>query len=115
MASRGILYIVWNRSANPALEATLARSIASVKHLHPDLPIHIHEAPCEAGLLYKAGMSDLSPFEQTLFLDADTVVLDRLDFGFDAAARTSHERSTHAQLKEDGFDLASLRCAILLR
>jgi hypothetical protein len=87
MASRGILYIVWNRSANSALEATLARSMASVQRLHPDLPIHIHEAPREAGLLYKAGMFDLSPFEETLFLDADTVVLDRLDFGFEAAAR----------------------------
>src|SRR5262249_10934835 len=28
-----------------------------------------------------------SPFDETLFLDADTVVLDRLDFGFDQAQR----------------------------
>jgi len=33
-------------------------------------------------------MMALSPFEETLFLDADTVVLDTLDFGFLAAERT---------------------------
>jgi len=87
MARRGIVYIVWNRTGNPSLEATLARSIASVQRIHPDLDVHIHDAPAKAGLLYKAGMFDLSPFEETLFLDADTVVLDRLDFGFEAAAR----------------------------
>jgi len=32
-------------------------------------------------------MFDLSPFEETLFLDADTVVLDSLDFGFEQAQR----------------------------
>jgi hypothetical protein len=32
-------------------------------------------------------MMELSPFEETLYLDADTVVLDRLDFGFEQAAR----------------------------
>ena len=32
-------------------------------------------------------MFALSPFESPLFLDADTVVLDRLDFGFEKAER----------------------------
>ena len=32
-------------------------------------------------------MFELSPFEETLYLDVDTVVLDRLDFGFDMAKR----------------------------
>jgi hypothetical protein len=32
-------------------------------------------------------MMELSPFDETLFLDADTVVLDRLDFGFNQAMR----------------------------
>jgi len=32
-------------------------------------------------------MFDFTPFEQTLYLDADTVVADRLDYGFDQAAR----------------------------
>ncbi len=33
----------------------------------------------------KATMFDLSPFDETLFLDLDTVVLGRLDFGFQKA------------------------------
>lgn len=32
-------------------------------------------------------MCDVSPFEETLYLDADTVILDRLDFGFERAQR----------------------------
>ena len=32
-------------------------------------------------------MHRLTPFEETLFLDSDTVVLDRLDFGFEMAAQ----------------------------
>ena len=34
------------------------------------------------GLLQKAYAMGYSPFDETLFLDADTVVLDRLDYGF---------------------------------
>src|SRR5262249_21975436 len=37
--------------------------------------------------LDKAKMFDLAPFDETLFLDIDTVVLDNLDFGFERAAR----------------------------
>jgi len=40
------------------------------------------------GLLEKARMAELSPFDETLFLDADTVVLDDLDFGFRHAQKT---------------------------
>jgi hypothetical protein len=45
------------------------------------------ELPESANLLNKAEMFHLSPFEETLFLDLDTVVLDRLDFGFAKAAQ----------------------------
>jgi hypothetical protein len=34
------------------------------------------------GLLLKAWMFELSPFRETLYLDADTVALGRLDFAF---------------------------------
>jgi hypothetical protein len=33
----------------------------------------------------KAAMLDFSPFDETLFLDIDTVVMGRLDFGFEKA------------------------------
>ena len=85
MAKRGVLYMVWGDRVVPYLE----RSLASVREWHPELPIHIERL--EAGvdpvkaLLRKARMLDISPFEETVFLDADTVVLGRLDFGFDRA------------------------------
>jgi hypothetical protein len=81
-AKRGIMYVKWGPN-QPILE----RSIASVRQFHPELPIHIHQLPDSATLLDKAGMFNFSPFEETLFLDVDTVVLDRLDFGFEMAIR----------------------------
>src|SRR5262245_58601263 len=85
--SRGVLYIVWGDKG----ERALARSLASLKEMHPELPHEIIRLPAETdeykGLLEKSRMMSLSPFDETLFLDADTVVLDRLDFGFAQAAR----------------------------
>ncbi len=87
MASRGILYMVWGK----AVGAYLERSLASVRHWHPELPVHIERLPDDIdpvqGLLNKPRMQEISPFDETLFLDADTVVLGRLDFGFERAAR----------------------------
>ena len=83
MAKRGILYLVWGAFD----EALLNRSVASVNAEHPELPVEVARLSDDATLLDKAGMLDLSPFEETLFLDADTVVLGNLDFGFDKAAR----------------------------
>jgi len=60
----------------------------SVKAIHPELPAEVIrvEAPDPIkGLLEKSRMLELSPFEETLFLDADTVVLGRLDFAFQKA------------------------------
>lgn len=83
--SRGILYIVW--PGDPRTETMLARSIASVKRWHPELPIHVERLPEGATLMDKARMYDLSPFDETCFLDADTVVMGRLDFAFEKASR----------------------------
>jgi hypothetical protein len=80
---RGVLYLVWGEGVKDALE----RSCASVRQIHPELPIHIERLPDGSNLLDKAGMGERSPFEETLYLDADTVVLGRLDYAFERAAQ----------------------------
>jgi hypothetical protein len=81
--SKGVLYITWPGEART--EAALQRSIESLKKVHPELPYHVERLPEGSTLLDKPKMYDLSPFEETLFLDADTVVLERLDYGFKKA------------------------------
>lgn len=83
MGLRGVLYIVWGRVDRALLE----RSIASLAQYHPDLPVHVAELPDDSTLLDKSRMADISPFQETLFLDADTVVLGDLGFGFEKAER----------------------------
>jgi len=83
MSGRGVLYVVWGSFD----EALLSRSTDSVRAHHPELPIEVARLADDATLLDKAGMGSLSPFEETLFLDADTVVLGDLSFGFEKAAR----------------------------
>ncbi|MEQ1824302.1 MAG: hypothetical protein ABL921_00055 [Pirellula sp.] len=80
---RGVVYIKWG----PDTGASHQRSIESVRAIHPELPIHTHQLPDNATLLDKAAMHRITPFDETLFLDIDTVVLDRLDFGFTMAQR----------------------------
>lgn len=85
--TRGVLYVIWNRGKSKKHDGAMQRSINSLYALHPELGIHIQELPPTARLLDKSRMYDWSPFEETLYLDIDTVVLDRLDFGFEKAAR----------------------------
>jgi hypothetical protein len=84
--SRGILYLVWGDK----VEAAVKRSIFSLKEFHPELDYEVRQLPPDSspskGLLEKSSMMDFSPFDETLFLDADTILLDRLDFGFGASA-----------------------------
>ena len=82
MPKRGVLYVKWGPN-----DAILERSIKSVRAIHPELPIHVHQLAGTPTLLDKAGMFDVSPYEETLFLDVDTVVLDKLDFGFEMAIK----------------------------
>jgi len=82
---RGVLYLKWGTKADKVID----RSVASIKKFHPELPVHIQALPDTSNFLDKAAMMDYSPFEETLYLDTDTVVLDRLDFGFEKAARHS--------------------------
>lgn len=79
---RGVLFQVWGGRHDPVLD----RALASLKAFHPELPVHVHRAE-SGGLLDKASMADLTPFDATLFLDADAVVMGDLSFGFDKAER----------------------------
>jgi hypothetical protein len=78
--NRGVLYIVWGTE----IEAQLNRSIQSVKKYYPNLSIHVERVQnlAERALLQKARMGSITPFESTLYLDADTVVLGNLDHAF---------------------------------
>ncbi|MEW6212373.1 MAG: hypothetical protein AB1631_28870 [Acidobacteriota bacterium] len=83
MAKRGIVYLVWGDSIKDAL----ARSIDSVRDLYPDMPIEVFPVDGAVGNLSssKARMCELTPFDTTLFLDADTVMLGNVDFAFQKA------------------------------
>jgi len=85
--SRGVLYVVWGDRA----ETALRRSVASLNRVHPEIPHEIVRLPAQTdplkGLLEKPRVMANSPFDETLFLDADTVVLGRLDHGCAQAAR----------------------------
>jgi hypothetical protein len=80
--SRGVLYVYWGDAHGKLQE----RSVESLRRHHPELPVHVERLPDGATLLDKASMFDMSPFEETLYLDTDTVVVGRLDFAFDKAA-----------------------------
>lgn len=80
-SKRGILYIVWGDKC----EAILERSIRSVRRYYPEIPIHIERGDAKEGLLQKARMGAVTPFESTLYLDADTIVMGNLDYGFEQA------------------------------
>lgn len=77
--------MVWE--GDPRTEDVLQRSIDSLQRAHPELPYHVEVLPEGSTLLDKAKMFDLSPFDQTMFIDADTVILERLDFAFQKAAK----------------------------
>ena len=87
-AERGVVYMIWGNDARH--ERALERSIESLKAVHPELPTEVvrlgHEFAAK-GLANKAGLFRNSPFRETLFLDLDTVVLRRLDYGFERARR----------------------------
>ena len=80
--TRGCLYISFDgdQRVYPALE----RSIGSLREHHPDMEV-CEQVFAPGSLLDKCKMMVLSPFDTTLFLDADTVVLGPLDYIFDKA------------------------------
>ena len=80
--SRGIISIYWGDETKLPIE----RLKASLKRFHPELPHEIIkiEAPVgdDSSLNRKAAMHEMTPFDETLYLDIDTVVMGNLDFGF---------------------------------
>lgn len=84
---RGVVYIVWGRGKSKKHDDALKRSVQSLYKWHPSLGITIRDLPEGSTLLDKSKMYELSPYEETLYLDIDTVVLDKLDYGFEMAAR----------------------------
>jgi len=85
--SRGILSIYWGDENKLPIE----RLKNSVKRFHPELSHEIIKLDASGDsmshLNKKSAMLDLSPFDQTLFLDIDTVVTGNLDFGFEKAKK----------------------------
>jgi hypothetical protein len=82
-SARGVLYIHWGGGSN----AEMQRSMASLRQHHPELPVHVHEFPATSNMLVKCRMFQVSPFETTLYLDNDTLVMGRMDWAFEAAER----------------------------
>lgn len=82
---RGIISIIWGQKE----KLPLSRLLASTAKYHPELTHKVFEITTNKSgshaLKEKARMMDLSPFEETLYLDADTVVFGNLDFGFEMA------------------------------
>jgi hypothetical protein len=83
--TRGALYMVWGD--DPKTHGAIGRSMETLKEWHPLLPIEVCRLPAGSSLLDKAAMFDRTPFDETLFLDADTQVMAPLDEGFVQAAR----------------------------
>lgn len=83
MSKRGVIYVYWGEK----VKKELARSLDSLRRHHPDIPYKLFQLPEGSTLLDKSRMLTMSPFETTLFLDTDTVVMDRLDFGFEMAEK----------------------------
>ena len=83
--SRGALFIVYGTKADRVLE----RARASVAKHHPELPAEVVRLDAEhpQGLLRKPEMCELSPFDETLFLDCDAMLLGRVDNVFEQAER----------------------------
>jgi hypothetical protein len=83
---RGVLYIVWGEKADRYLE----RSIRSLRIHHPDIPVHCHRVASPVPgreFQEKSRMGSITPFQSTLYLDADTVIMGNLDYAFEQAER----------------------------
>jgi hypothetical protein len=87
MADRGVIYTMWGNDNR--YERALERSRRSLAAVHPELPVEVFRITTTSdsvwGLAEKSHMFANSPFRETLYLDIDTVVLGKLDFGFEKA------------------------------
>jgi len=89
MAKRGVIYAIWGDDDKH--KRALDRSRRSLESVHPELPVEVLRFTDEKhpiyGLAQKAKILSRSPFEETLYLDLDTVVLGRLDYAFEKAGK----------------------------
>lgn len=85
MSGYGVVYVVWGKQHRSELQ----RSIRSLERLQlPHVVLEPEPNLLSLGNCAKIGMYQHSPFEVTLFLDSDTVVLaSDLSFGFEMAKR----------------------------
>ena len=81
MSKRGAIYVYWGDRIEPELK----RSIASIEQLN--YAYKAFRLEDYSNLNDKSKMFDLSPYETSLYLDTDTVVLQDLEFGFEMAER----------------------------
>lgn len=81
MRARGVLYVV--RDEEEAQRP--ARSIKALERFGLDYCVRKAEAPVNG--LAKLDLLDLSPFDETLFLAPDALVLDDVSLGFEMAGR----------------------------
>jgi len=79
MGRRGVLFLV-SEAGDPA---ALARAVAALGAVHPELPHHV----VRQSVVDRTRALALSPFETTACLDEDALVLGRLDFAFEMAER----------------------------
>ena len=82
--SRGIISLIWGDKKNLPIK----RLENSIKKYHPEIPYKVFEIDVSmniSSLNQKSKMFDLSPFDETLYLDCDTVIMSKLDFGFNKA------------------------------
>jgi len=91
MSRRGALFVVWEpakpRTDGWSIKPFLERAITSFQAHNPGLPHHVATLAPGSTLHDKATMFEHTPFDSTVFLDADTVTLGRLDYGFEMAER----------------------------
>jgi hypothetical protein len=114
-ATRGVLYIKWGDVGK-----MLDRALASVRQVHPELDVHVQDLPPTSNLNDKARLFEYSPFDETVFLDLDTVVMSRLDYAFERAQRhglacalcPSNYARRHVGLRDQG-DLQEYNTGVL--
>ena len=82
---RGVLFHVWG----DACAGLLDRAIASVKRFGYDYKVVVDDSS-HRGFRKRIGLFGMSPFDTTLYLDADAQVIENIDFGFEMAEKYGH-------------------------
>jgi len=67
---------------NPDISAKIVTNVLSFTSDDPLLTVQYIDAPDGENRKYKTSVYELSPFQRTLYLDADTEVCDNISFGF---------------------------------